>query len=498
LPSEREAAVAVTQRRLDMGTDELLSVPAGNMTSMSEHLASRTEQRRKKRSASLGADRALLGQFFTPEPAAKLIASMLDLPTEGQLRVLDPGAGVGSLTAALAARCAAEAPDVKLAVTAVEADPALAEDLEATLQDCGATQPGTYEAVIGDFVPWAAHQSYGGATYDVVIMNPPYRKITKNSPEEVAFRDAGVLTTNLYAGFVTLALRLLAPGGQLVAITPRSFANGTYFKKFRHELLTTAALQRIHVFEKRNEVFKDAEVLQENVIFTAQLGVEQGAVTITSSRGFGEDLGEHVVPFDAVVQPDDLQRFIHITTTAEGLDVATQMAAQLATLPELGLTVSTGRVVDFRSKEHLRQKLGDSDVPLVYPGHLVAGGCRWPEGAAKKPRALHRNEKTEWMLLPAGTYVVVKRFSAKEEPRRVVASLVTPDDLPGDVWAFENHLNVFHVNNHGMDPALATGLTKYLNSDLVDAFVRLFNGHTQINAGDLRSLRYPSTDRLAH
>ncbi|MHC5720660.1 MAG: adenine methyltransferase, partial [Nostoc sp.] len=42
----------------------------------------------------------------------------------------------------------------------------------------------------------------------------------------------------------------------------------------------------------------------------------------------------------------------------------------------------------------------------------------------------------------------------------------------------------------------ARGLAVYLNSTLVDAFFRLFNGHTQVNATDLRKLKYPCMEQL--
>jgi adenine-specific DNA-methyltransferase len=101
------------------------------------------------------------------------------------------------------------------------------------------------------------------------------------------------------------------------------------------------------------------------------------------------------------------------------------------------------------------------------------------------------------LLLPNEHYVVVKRFSAKEEPRRVMAARCIPEVF-GDASdiAFENHLNVFHKDGQGLDSEVAAGLAAYLNSDLVDEFVRQFNGHTQINATDLRKLRYPSTTQL--
>jgi adenine-specific DNA-methyltransferase len=43
---------------------------------------------------------------------------------------------------------------------------------------------------------------------------------------------------------------------------------------------------------------------------------------------------------------------------------------------------------------------------------------------------------------------------------------------------------------------LAKGLAAYLNSTLVDAYFRQFNGHTQVNATDLRNIRYPTRTEL--
>ena len=96
------------------------------------------------------------------------------------------------------------------------------------------------------------------------------------------------------------------------------------------------------------------------------------------------------------------------------------------------------------------------------------------------------------MLLPEGWYTVVKRFSAKEERRRIVASVWSPVETPGQV-AFENHLNVFHLGGQGMDADLAKGMAVWLNSTVIDKFFRTFSGHTQVNATDLRTLRFPTT-----
>jgi adenine-specific DNA-methyltransferase len=62
--------------------------------------------------------------------------------------------------------------------------------------------------------------------------------------------------------------------------------------------------------------------------------------------------------------------------------------------------------------------------------------------------------------------------------------------------AFENHLNYYHLRGAGLPATVARGLTAFLNSTLVDSYFRQFSGHTQVNATDLRSLRYPASDRL--
>jgi adenine-specific DNA-methyltransferase len=66
----------------------------------------------------------------------------------------------------------------------------------------------------------------------------------------------------------------------------------------------------------------------------------------------------------------------------------------------------------------------------------------------------------------------------------------------GSAIALENHLNYFHQQGQSLPDWLARGLTMFLNSTMVDAYFREFNGHTQVNAGDLRSLHYPSPEQL--
>lgn len=464
------------------------------------------EQRRISVSQSLDQEtRAVRGQFFTPEVVAHLLAELVH--PRNHLRVLDPGAGVGSLTASLAARLLS-LPDNTLHVVTFEVDPALEAPLRRTLTSLADVSDGrlTFEQRSEDFVEWAVRQVQPDllvetpeSLFDLVLMNPPYRKVNAQDPSRRLLEAVGISTTNLYTAFLGMGQRLIGVGGQIVAITPRSFFNGTYFRDFRREFLRDLTLEAIHVFESRKAAFAGDAVLQENVIFSAVKGAAPRTVVITTSDGVEDEM--HIArecDYSEVVKPGDSNYFIHVTKDNGQAEIARRMGELPCTLADLGVTVSTGRVVDFRVREWLRSEGDRETVPLIYQAHVRNGGVEWPMAAFRKPQHLMRAAEPQSQFMLTGTYVLTKRFTAKEERRRVAAGVFTPDDAPGfDMIGFENHTNVFHVNGAGFqDTAIARGLCGFLNSSLVDLYFRQFSGHTQVNSGDLRSLRYPRPEHL--
>ena len=454
--------------------------------------------------------RRQMGQFLTPAPVARFMASMFE-PRGPSVRLLDAGAGVGSLSAAFVDQlCSAEAKIDKLTITTYEVDTTLAGYLRETLEACRVRCNRAGIEFAGhvrceDFIK-AGVAMLGGdmfnqhpeESYDCAILNPPYGKIRSSSNERRLLRSIGIETGNLYAAFLSLSARLLVREGELVAITPRSFCNGPYFAVFRKWFLESMTLRRIHVFENRSRAFGDDGVLQENVILHAMKGKNARERVIVSSNDSpeDEDITLREAGYAEVVHPSDPHRFIRIVTDDLGAAIASRMARFNSTLSDLGIAVSTGRVVDFRRKECLRQQPVTGTAPLVYPRHLSRGSVNWPGPAAKKPNALLITRRTEQLLIPSRTYVLVKRFSAKEERRRVVAAVYDPNRVPCEQVGFENHLNYYHENGEGLSQKLAKGLAVFLNSSLVDAFFRQFSGHTQVNATDLRSLTYPSRQEL--
>jgi adenine-specific DNA-methyltransferase len=444
--------------------------------------------------------KSALGQFMTPLTVARFMASLLPPSTLQTCRLLDPGAGIGALSCAFLDRWASAdgLNFTRAEIEAYEIDDTLRMHLESTLASYGERLPLGYELLSGDFIREAARKSLQGLRpFSHAILNPPYKKINGASEHRLILRRVGIETVNLYSAFVALSLVLLQPGGQLVAIIPRSFCNGPYYRPFREFLLRHAALRHLHLFASRSTAFKDDDVLQENIIIRLERDAAQSNVTVShSADDTFADLSSHEHPFDRIVFPDDTERFIHVPISLDR-NAIEQASAIRFSLNEIGVNVSTGPVVDFRLQDHIKQNATKGTVPLLYPGHFIDHSTKWPKDGMKRGNAINLNAQTKKWLYPNGFYTVVRRFSAKEERRRIVASVANPAIFPNaPMLGFENHLNVFHEDKHGLPEHLAYGLAAFLNTTAVDDHFRRFNGHTQVNATDLRLMKYLSRAAL--
>ena len=466
--------------------------------------------------------RSGLGQYMTPAPIGRFMASLF-ADTSGDVRALDPGAGVGSLTAALVERYASGATKPRsISLTCYEIEPLLIDYLRTTLEEAerrsnasriaaaGQIQPDDFilSHAVGAQANLFAEERRTPRRFTHAIMNPPYKKIHSDSGHRSALRRAGIETSNLYTGFMFLAAAQICEGGEMVAIVPRSFCNGPYFKPFRDRFFSMMTLRQIHAFEKRNAAFQSDAVLQENIIIHAVKGAKPSIVKITTSSGGNfefdpvsrecatADMTQRFVDYASVIGRNGRDRFVHIAAGDHEQRIVDRMSYFTATLADLGLEVSTGPVVDFRLQKDLRSQPDKYTAPLLYAAHFRGGSLEWPKDM-KKPNAIEVTERSrKWLWKNQGRFVVTRRFTSKEERRRIVAS-VYEAALPGEWVGFENHLNVYHAGQTGFSHSLATGLSAYLNSSLVDRYFRQFNGHTQVNAADLRSLPYPHREALA-
>ncbi len=451
------------------------------------------------------ASRKDFGQVLTPVPVARLLAEMFS-GWRGNVELIDAGSGAGTLGAVAAISALATAnPPSSMRVLAWEVDPELATQTKQSLALVSdrfdeAGIPFEFEIRNEDFLHRAAEWSCGlsartpPATH--AILNPPYAKLSSSSNERALAERFGAPVPNLYAAFMLAASSLLQIGGEMVAITPRSFCNGPYFKRFRRALLSQNTLSSIRVFESRTCAFADQAVLQENAITHLVRGQAQPQVIRVQVGDPEGTVIERAVPSEEVVFPEDHDAFIHLAETEDAANAATLMHELPATLAAIGVEASTGPVVDFRARRWLRTEHRPGSVPLLYPSAVDVNGVSWP-GSRSKPIAIEVGKATESLLTPRGNYVLVKRFSSKEERRRIVAAPLLDDALPEcSRFGIENHVNYLHSQGAPLDRQLAIGLAAFLNHELVDVYFRSFSGHTQVNAADLRRLRFPDRATL--
>ena len=452
------------------------------------------DQVRRKASSLLDKQRrSELGQYMTPSSIAEFMAELFSYKTHAEL--LDAGAGIGSLTAAFFEQALHE--KISVAADVWEIDSVLGRHLQDTLDEYVRHGSGKIKTQLhhADFIEEAIFTIQSGVTpYTHAILNPPYKKINAQSRHRKLLRMVGIETVNLYTAFVALAVLLLENDGEIVAIIPRSFCNGSYYKAFRNLILRHCAIRQLHLFDSRTKTFQDDGVLQENIIIHLVKGGTQNPVIVSTSQdGTFSNYQQTAFPADDIIKASDTEQFIHIPLTLQDTNLPKLCTH---TLNEIALEVATGAIVDFRLKEYWCSPTDLNAAPLIYPHHFSDGKLCWPK-SHKKTNALRLTPVVSKNLMPSGHYVLVKRFSSKEERRRLVAYHLSPKDLDASHIGFENHWNVFHIKKQGMEESIAIGLAIFLNSTALDNHFRVFSGHTQVNATDLRNMRYPSLSQLS-
>jgi len=461
------------------------------MTLGSNDSSTNVELLRKKLSLARDATyKADLGQFLTPQPVAEFMASLFSA-TPKPIVLLDPGCGHGALSYAFANRFK----DNQVAVEGWEIDSSLHEVFDLVLNTIESKKL-SWSVNNTDFIRDGVirYLKREGDKFTHAILNPPYRKISATSDTRRLLSEAKIQSVNLYTAFLALAILLTQKSGEIVSITPRSFFNGSYYRPFRSLLLTFCSIDRIHIFESRKKAFSDDNVLQENVILKLTRGKKQGKVLVSSSLDqYLTEYAEYAHHFEEIVFPNDQELYFHIPTLTNG--EAVPLVLPKYSLKDLDLDVCTGPVVDFRLKNNCLHSPSPSSVPLIYPFHFRGGAFCHPR-ENKKANWIDVNEDTRKWLMDSGCFVLTKRFTSKEEKRRVVAHILREKDIGTPLVGIENHLNVFHRRKKGLPETLALGLAAYLNSPEVDQYFRTFSGHTQVNATDLRRLPYPSLEQL--
>lgn len=455
------------------------------------------------------------GLYLTPAPVADFMASKIPAGVP-KIRILDPAAGAGILCCSVVESLAAREPrSTHIEIVAFEIDPDLIAPLRAVLDYLASWCQGLYGLTVTvqiaatDFI--LAHSEILKDScdlfstnakedlFDAVISNPPYFKLTKADPRAAAVATAVYGQPNIYALFMAVGAALLREGGSFVFITPRSFASGPYFRRFRNVFFDKIRPTEVHVFSSRRDTFKRDDVLQENVIVS---GLRESAwhrktatapLVVSTSEGVGdiENATRRTVPIDRLLNVVSKDKVLRLSPSSRTDDVLRLVDSWPNTLQRLGLNISTGRVVPFRATSVI-DKEGDvpaTHVPLLWMNHVRAMRTTWPLDG-HKPEYIAQSA-ARVLLVGNRNYVLLRRFSAKEEPRRLTAAPYLAEDLPVPAVGFENHLNYIHRPGGTLSKDEAWGLAALYNSRILDTYFRAINGNTQVSATEIRAIPLP-------
>ena len=437
------------------------------------------------------AERKMYGQFFTPAGTASFMASLFEIPqTAACLRILDAGAGSGILSVALVERLLNEGYSGRIELTCYETDPHILPLLEENLRLL--CRKGVRCALLAENYLTSQSFAYEGApsaglntvSYDLVIGNPPYKKISKDAPEALAIPQVCHGAPNLDSLFCAMSIHNLKHGVQLVYIIPRSWTSGAYFELFRRYMLSRCSLCDIHLFDSRNKVFTSERVLQETMIIRLCKGGEPPAEVAVSSSTSSDFAGmaHFSLPYETLVGANG---YIYLATDEREASTLARINRMPSSLPANGTPMKTGIIVDFRTRYALRSEASSPHTyPLFYAQHIRKGRVEWPVGKAGE--YIHTTHKAH--LQANANYLFVKRFTSKEELRRLQCGIYLNEDYPQYPFiSTQNKLNFIKCR----DKDEAFGLYVLLNSTLYDTYYRILNGSTQVNSTEMNRMPIP-------
>ena len=451
------------------------------------------------------------GQFFTPKQIADFMGNLAS-PKSNKISILDPGCGTGILTCSLIEKLIQKSDITEIELSLFETD----ENVLSVTQK-----------VIDFLISWLAERNiqlkyqinrtdfvienskvFNVSTlfgfenvnqYDYIISNPPYFKISKTDKRAIAAKELVYGQPNIYSLFMGVAAKLLKQNGELIFITPRSFAAGNYFKAFRQSFFNDVSISNIHIFESRNKMFKNDNVLQENIILraTKQTNAEIKITVSECDKGLNNPI-EKIFRTNSLIDLKSKDKVLFIPSNDKETNTIEIFKKWQNTLNDFNIQISTGPVVAFRCTEFLKLEGSINGLlsPLIWLHNIKEMEFIYPLQKGKKPSLIVNSEESRKVLLKNKNYILLRRFSSKDDKSRLVCCPFFSSNFETEMVGFENHLNYIHRPNGDLSENEIWGISALYSSSLFDTYFRTFNGNTQVGATELKQIKMPPLDDI--
>ena len=327
--------------------------------------------------------------------------------------------------------------------------------------------------------------------FDIILANPPY-VVIKDARLRAMYAEGVFGRINTYGLFIQRSLQLLAAGGQLLFINPRTLLTDRYFVNLRKLIKRQSELKGVVLISDRHNTFE--RVLQECIVFHVVRQEQPAARYMIETRAINvpDDLndphGAFVVDSDRVFLADRYSDAFYIGSSDLDYRVFERMHTNGLPLPALGLKAETGKVQFDKYREYALAQEAEGASRLI-----------WAENVQRYAvRASHKRAGKEWLaagvtdaLQPkvAGDAIVTQRTTANEQPRRIIATILPGENRVTASYT-ENGTNL--VDLAEVPSAIGCLVIAALNSSVMDFAFRHLNSNVHVSAGELNSLPLPS------
>lgn len=429
-------------------------------------------------------------------------------PKSKKISILDPGCGTAILSCSLIETLMAKCDLNEIDLTLYETDVTLINETKKVVEFLGSwlTERNIkfnftiYQAdfILDNSEAFAQDSLFAKAKtkeYDYIISNPPYFKILKSDKRASIAKELVFGQPNIYSFFLGLSAKLLKSDGELIFITPRSFAAGSYFKAFRQSFFNDVSISNIHIFESRNKMFKNDNVLQENIILKATKQINrQIKITVSECDKGLHNPSESLFKTETLIDFKSKDKILFIPSNKKETNTIDIFKQWKNSLSDYNIQISTGPVVAYRCEDFLKIEgvLNETLSPLIWLHNIKEMELNYPFQKGNKPNFILNNENSRKVLIKNKNYVLLRRFSSKDDKSRLVCCPYFSYNCKTEMLGIENHINFIHRPKGDLSENETWGISALFSSSLFDTYFRTFNGNTQVGASELKQIKMPS------
>jgi adenine-specific DNA-methyltransferase len=321
--------------------------------------------------------------------------------------------------------------------------------------------------------------------YDVVLCNPPYRKVSAAELRTLQQTDRALADgqANYYAIFMIRALSLAKGRGHVGLITPSSFLSGKSFGPLRKHLAANAHLKQIDLVDKREGVFVGVEQEAVLTVFCRRKPTREDETSVFS-------IGTHASDLIGVVRIRQGDHAWILPRNAGDVDLLPLHREGRYTLETYGYQCRTGLYVPHRDRRRVSPiKTWKEAVPLIWSTDIGQDGKLRFEPRPQGARFIWIS-KADRELIHRRPGVALQRTTSSEDTRRLVASPIGDSFLKRHGgYVGENHV-IFLLKTRTAMCSEAL-LTSIIRSRMVDRLFRCLSGSVAVSLTDLVKLPLP-------